>query len=55
MLSPGDYKAVDGVKVPQTLKYQFGQGGNTIEFTIKIVDVKHNVEVPDSKFAKPSA
>jgi len=46
---------VDGVKVPQTLKYQFGQGGNTIEFTIKIVDVKHNVEVPDSKFAKPSA
>jgi hypothetical protein len=46
-----DYKDVDGVKVPFTLKQVLPQ------FTVqmKFDEVKHNVEIEDAKFAKPAA
>lgn len=45
-----DYKTVDGVKFPHTLKYVTP----TISFTMKFTDVKHNVEIDAAKFNKPS-
>jgi zinc protease len=45
-----DYKEVDGIKMPFTVK----QNTPAISFTIKIEEVKHNVPVDDAKFNKPS-
>jgi len=47
----GDYKEVDGVKVPCTMR----QVNPAFEMTIKITEIKHNVEIEDAKFAKPAA
>ena len=46
-----DYKEVDGVKVPHTLRIVSGIG----EIILKITEIKHNVAVEDSKFSKPAA
>ncbi len=46
-----NYKEVDGVKVPFALKQVMPQF--TIE--LKFDEVKHNVEIEDTKFAKPAA
>jgi hypothetical protein len=46
-----DYRDVDGVKIPFTIK----QTTPTIEFTIKLDSVKHNVAIDDAKFNKPAA
>lgn len=45
-----DYKAVDGVKVPFTLRRESEAFGMVIKYT----EVKHNVAVEDAKFNKPS-
>lgn len=45
-----DYKEVDGVKVPMTIRLQ-SQGLN---FTLRFTEVKHNVEIDDAKFKKPT-
>jgi hypothetical protein len=45
-----DFREVDGVKVP----FLFKQSNPFITFTIKLTEVKHNVTIDDSKFAKPS-
>jgi outer membrane lipoprotein-sorting protein len=45
-----DYKDVDGVKVPFTMK----QDSPEISLVIKTQEVKHNVPVDDAKFAKPA-
>ena len=45
-----DYKEVDGIKLPFTVK----QVTPSISFTIKIQEIKHNVPVDDAKFNKPS-
>ncbi|HLG16498.1 MAG TPA: hypothetical protein VJH03_18625 [Blastocatellia bacterium] len=44
-----DYKEVDGIKMPFTLR----QSTAAFSFTIKLTEVKHNVAIEDSKFAKP--
>ena len=44
----GDYREVDGVKVPFTI-YQI----EDVLFTIKLTEVKQNVPVDDSVFVKP--
>jgi hypothetical protein len=44
-----DYRAVDGVKIPFRWTLARANG----RFTIQIADVKDNVPVDDSKFAKP--
>jgi zinc protease len=46
-----DYKEVDGVKVPFTIR----QTNPAFSFTIKLAEVKHNVPIDDAKFNKPAA
>jgi hypothetical protein len=48
---PGDYKPVDGVLVPFTVR-QFVMGQ---ERTVRIEKVQHNVELPADRFAPPPA
>jgi zinc protease len=45
-----DYKEVDGVKVPHTVRMVGAMG----EMTIKITEVKQNVPIDDAKFNKPA-
>jgi hypothetical protein len=45
-----DYKVVDGVKIPHTLK----QVNPAMTMVIKITEVKSNVEIEEAKFAKPA-
>ncbi|MFL6215809.1 MAG: hypothetical protein ACJ74J_18140 [Blastocatellia bacterium] len=46
-----DYRDVDGVKVPFTIR----QSTPTIEITIKLDSVKQNVAIDDAKFNRPTA
>ena len=50
-----DYKAFDGIKYPTQMKLKVSVGGQSFEFSMKVVEVKHNVTIEDTKFAKPSA
>jgi len=45
-----DYKVVDGVKIPHTVK----QVNPAMTIVIKITEIKNNVEIDDAKFNKPS-
>ncbi|HEY7912794.1 MAG TPA: hypothetical protein VIG62_12845 [Blastocatellia bacterium] len=45
-----DYKAVDGIMRPHTLR----QSNSAISFVIKLTEVKHNAAIEDAKFAKPA-
>jgi hypothetical protein len=45
-----DYKAVDGIMRPHTLR----QTNSAISFVIKVTEVKHNAAIEDAKFAKPA-
>ncbi len=45
-----DYKAVDGVKIPHTMK----QVTPMMSFVMKFTEVKNNVEIDEAKFSKPS-
>jgi len=45
-----DYREVDGVKVPFVSKLIMPQ----FEFTIKLAEVKHNLDIPATKFHKPA-
>ena len=46
-----DYREVDGVKIPFTMR----QTNPMVSFTIKVTEVKHNVPVDDAKFNKPAS
>ncbi len=46
-----DYKDVDGVKIPFTLK----QSNEAMSFVIKLSEIKHNVPVDDAKFVRPTS
>jgi zinc protease len=46
----GDYKDVDGIKLP----FSVAQASSQSAFTIKFTDIQHNVELADSQFAKPA-
>jgi hypothetical protein len=46
-----DYKAVDGVKIAHLMK----QVTPMYALTIKFAEVKHNIEIDDAKFNKPSS
>ena len=46
-----DYKEVDGVKLPFTMR----QTNSAYSITIKFTEVKHNVQVDDAKFNKPAS
>jgi zinc protease len=45
-----DYKVVDGVKIPHTVK----RITPTMTMVTKFTEVKNNVEIDDAKFSKPS-
>jgi hypothetical protein len=45
-----DYKVVDGVKIPHTTK----RVNPAMTVVVKITEVKTNVEIEETKFAKPS-
>jgi len=45
-----DYREVDGIKLAYFVTYSMGE----FQFGIRIAEVKHGVEVPAPKFAKPS-
>jgi hypothetical protein len=45
-----DYRVVDGVKLPFTIS----QEGSGSSFTVRIDEVRHNIEFEDSEFAKPA-
>lgn len=45
-----DYRDVDGVKMPFTIRVESPMGG----MVIKTTEVKHNVAIDDAKFNKPS-
>jgi outer membrane lipoprotein-sorting protein len=45
-----DYRAVDGLKIAHTVR----QVSPMFSMTIKFSEVKHNVEIDDAKFNKPS-
>jgi hypothetical protein len=47
----GDYREVDGIKLPFTIS----QTSVDSTFTIRISSVRHNVPLDDSQFAKPAA
>lgn len=44
-----DYRTVDGIKIPFTIH----QSNLQAAFTIKLDEVRHNVELDDAQFAKP--
>lgn len=54
-LEPQDYKPFDGIKYPTLLKLKISTGGQSFELNMKILEVKHNVTIEDTKFAKPPA
>jgi hypothetical protein len=47
-----DYREVDGVKIPFTVRVSYVDP--FIGWTRKVTEVKHNVPLEDSKFAKPA-
>lgn len=53
--TPQAYKVFDGIKYPTELKLKFSAGGQNLEFTLQVLEVKHNMELPDAKFSKESA
>ena len=46
-----DYREVDGIKVPFTSR----QTNGDTTYTMTISEIRHNVELDDSEFAKPAA
>jgi len=52
---PQDYKAFDGINYPNTLKMKVSTGGQSFEFTMRFLEIQHNVKIEEAKFAKPAA
>lgn len=52
---PQAYKSFDGIMYPTEVKLKFAAGGQNFEFTLRVLEIKHNVELSDDKFAKDSA
>jgi hypothetical protein len=46
-----DYRAVDGIKIPFAVE----QSDSQLAFSIKLEEVRHNVELKDTEFEKPAA
>jgi outer membrane lipoprotein-sorting protein len=54
VMDTSDHRAVDGIMMPHLLKMSIATPDQTYSFTVIITEVKHNVAVPDSRFAKPA-
>jgi hypothetical protein len=44
-----DFRVIDGVKQAFT----FRQSAIGAEFILKVLEIKHNVDIPDERFSKP--
>jgi outer membrane lipoprotein-sorting protein len=51
---PQDYKTVEGLKFPDSMKLQLSTGDQEFGFTLKFLAVKLNPEIDAAKFAKPA-
>ena len=49
-----DFRAVDGVKYPHSLKFKLNLGDQAFDFAIRVKEVKHDLPIEDAKFAKPA-
>jgi hypothetical protein len=49
-----DYRPIDGIQIPFLMRVTAGSGGMDMNITIKLKEVKQNLEIADSKFAKPA-
>jgi hypothetical protein len=49
-----DFRTVEGIKYPHSLKFKLIIGDQEFEFAIKIKEVKHNAAIEDARFAKPT-
>ncbi len=52
---PSDYRQVNGILYPHLMKCSLEAGGQTFEFSLRFVEVRHNLAVDDARFAKPSS
>lgn len=50
----GDYKEADGIQYPFEREVRVTGGFGEFEMVMKVKEIKHDVELADSKFAKPS-
>jgi len=50
-----DFRAVDGVQYAHGIKLKVSVAGQDFEFGIKVKEIKHNLPIEDSKFAKPAS
>jgi len=50
VVSLEDFKAVDGVMAPQTIR----QESSSLSLLMKFTEVRHNLDIDDAKFAKPA-
>lgn len=50
----GEYTEVDGIKYAFEREVKILGGFGEFEMTLKLKEIKHDVEIPDTKFAKPS-
>jgi hypothetical protein len=46
-----DYREVDGVKVPFNVRFAF----ESFDVTLKVDELKHNVDISDGLFKKPGS
>ena len=52
----GDYRDTDGIKYPFTIGEATTDGqSQTVTLIVHLTDVRHNVPIDDSQFAKPPA
>jgi zinc protease len=50
-----DFRPVEGVLYPHLLKCDLQIGDQKFEFSIKLAEIKHNLPVADTVFAKPAS
>lgn len=50
-----DFRDVDGIKQPYMIKGAVKAGGQEMEFTLRVSEIKHNVKIEDARFAKPAS
>jgi len=50
-----DFRLVEGVRYPHLLKCDLDIGDQKFDFSIKLTEIKHNLPVADTVFAKPAS
>ncbi len=50
-----EFLPIDGIKYAHSLKFKLRAGEQEFEFAIRVKEVKHNGQIEDAKFAKPTS